>query len=230
VKVKKFSALNSHAMRDIAETNRGIFPMSNTVFTETQPVGDSTHPALANNIFANLDALRLSPDAAAVAGTSEVLSHVPIRKPNRHEFFRTRPEPQMWFDTGIFEDKEERETFFVTPAMREALVGEIKPVLLVPTMTRQGVMLLWPLKLPTEGPGRSWAETARQAAELAKTKWMRIAPDMGLGGYRIYQAEGELSDPVWPDKPLPEIMQIAFRDRVVDSENHPVVRRLRGLA
>jgi hypothetical protein len=39
-----------------------------------------------------------------------------------------------------------------------------------------------------------------------------------------------LSDPVWPDKPLPEIMQIAFRDRVVDSENHPVVRRLRGLA
>jgi hypothetical protein len=53
---------------------------------------------------------------------------------------------------------------------------------------------------------------------------------MGLGGYRIYYAQGELSEPEWPDKPLAEILQIAFRDRIVDSENHPVVRRLRGLA
>jgi len=183
------------------------------------------------DIFSNLEALRLSPDAAAFEGTSEILSHVPVRKPNRHEFFRTRAEPEYWFDTGIFEDKEERETFFVTPPMREALVGEIKPVLLVPTITRQGVVLLWPLKLPTEGQRHNgWMETARQAAELAKTRWVRFAADMGLGGYRIYQAEGDLSEPEWPDKPLAEILQIAFRDRIVDSENHPVVRRLRGLA
>ena len=115
-------------------------------------------------------------------GTSEILSHVPVRKPNRHEFFRTRPEPEFWFDTGVFEDREERETFFVTPQMREALVGEIKPVLLVPTITRQGVLLLWPLKLPTEGQRHSgWMETAREAAELAKTKWVRVAADMCAG-------------------------------------------------
>jgi len=196
---------------------------SNTVL-ETAAVSN-------NDIFANLDALRLSPDAASVNGTTEVLSHIPLRKPNRHEFFRTRVEPESWFDTGIFEDKEEREVFFVTPAMREALVGEIRPVILVPTLTRQGVLLLWPLKLPMEGMRHnSWADTARQAAEMAKAKWVRLAPDMGLGGYRIYVAEGELPEPQWPDKPLNEIMQIAFRDRVVDSENHPVVRRLRGRA
>jgi hypothetical protein len=39
-----------------------------------------------------------------------------------------------------------------------------------------------------------------------------------------------LSEPVWPDKPLTEIMAIAFRDRIVDSEDHPVVGRLRGRA
>jgi hypothetical protein len=117
------------------------------------------------------------------------------------------------FGTGVYEDKEERETFFVTPSMREALVGEIRPVLLVPTITRQSVLLLWPLKLPMEGQRHNpWAETAREAAELAKTKWVRLAADMGLGGYRFYQAEGDLSEPVWPDKPLTEIMRIAFRD------------------
>jgi hypothetical protein len=200
--------------------------MDNSSNTVVETAAGST-----NDIFANLDALRLSSDAAAINGTTEILSHIPLRKPNRHEFFRTRPEPEMWFDTGIFEDKEEREVFFVTPTMREALVGEIRPVILVPTITRQGVLLLWPLKLPMEGMRHnSWADTARQAAELAKTKWIRLAPDMGLGGYRIYVAEGELSEPQWPDKPLNEIMQIAFRDRIVDSENHPVVRRLRGLA
>jgi hypothetical protein len=91
--------------------------VANTTFSEGRPIE-------ANNIFRNLESLRLSPDAAAVVGSSEILSHVPIRKPNRHEFFRTPHEPGMWFDTGIFEDKEERDTFFVTPDMREALVGE----------------------------------------------------------------------------------------------------------
>ena len=118
--------------------------MVNTANTADTIVGAAT--GCSNNIFANLDALRLSPDAAAVCGTTEVLSHIPLRKPNRHEFFRTRVEAEMWFGTGIFEDKEEREVFFVTPAMREALIGEIRPVVLCPAITRQGVLLLWPLK------------------------------------------------------------------------------------
>jgi hypothetical protein len=53
------------------------------------------------------------------------LSHVPVRKPNRHEFVRTRFEPEFWFGTGVFEDKEERETFIVTPSMREACFLEL---------------------------------------------------------------------------------------------------------
>jgi hypothetical protein len=207
----------------IESSNNIILPFENKPAVEVRSV--------PGDIFDDIDALRLSPDAAAVAGTTEILSHVPVRKPSRHEFFRTRPDAESWFDTGVFEDKEEHETFFVTPRMREALVGEIKPVLLVPTITRQGVLLLWPLKLPVEGQRHNaWTETAREAAELAKTRWVRLASDMLLRGNRIYQAEGELSDPIWPDKPLPELMRIAFKDRIVDTENHPVVRRLRGLA
>jgi hypothetical protein len=193
--------------------------------------GDPNQGSGQADIFSDLDSLRLSSDAAAVIGATEVLSHVPVRKPNRHEFFRVRPEPEYWLDTGVFEDREERETFFVAPRMRDALLGEIKPVLLVPTITRQRVLFLWPIKLPTEGQRfNGWTETAREAAELARTRWVRLVADMGLSGYRIYQAQGELSDPEWPDKSLQELLQIAFRDRIVDSDNHPVVRRLRGLA
>ena len=115
--------------------------------------------------------------------------------------------------------------------MRDALVGEIKPVLLVTAITRQSTVFIWPLALPSEGGRRNdWHETAREAAELAKKAWVRLSADMSLGAYRIYRAEGALSDPTWPEKSLNELLEIAFKDRIIDREDHPVVRRLRGLA
>ena len=185
----------------------------------------------AGSIFDNLAAIRLSPAAAATAGTSEVLRHVPVRKPSRTEFVRVHPDAEMQIATGVFVDREEREVFFVVPELRAELAGELKPVLLVTATTRQGMVLLWPVALPdASGRRNAWAETAREACELAKVSWVRLVADMSLGAYRIYEAEGQLSDPVWPDKPLPELLKLGFKDRIIDRADHPVVRRLRGLS
>src|SRR5215204_7779476 len=122
-----------------------------------------------NSIFSDLAALRISPDTTT-GGTREILSHVPVRKPNKHDFFRVHPSPEMSLATAIFDDKDEREVFFVEPSMREALLGETKPVLLVPFITRQGVVGIWPITLPGDGGRRNdWHETARDAAERGKT-------------------------------------------------------------
>jgi hypothetical protein len=183
------------------------------------------------SVFDNIDALRLSPEFAAAAGTREILKHVPVRKPSRTEFFRVHPDADMALATGVFIDKEEREVFFVAPAMRAELAGEIKPVALMTCITRQGVVFLWPVPLPDEsGRRNAWSETAREAAELAKTAWVRMAADMSMGAYRIYMAEGQLSDPVWPDKTLSQLLEIGFKDRIIDRDTHPVVKRLRGLS
>ena len=56
-----------------------------------------------------------------------------------------------------------------------------------------------------------------------------MAPDMSLGAYRIYTAEGQLSEPVWPDKSLTELLKLGFKDKVINSAEHPVIRKLRGL-
>jgi hypothetical protein len=63
----------------------------------------------AGSIFDNLAAIRLSPEAAATAGTSEVLRHVPVRKPSRTEFVRVHPDAEMQIASGVFVDREERE-------------------------------------------------------------------------------------------------------------------------
>jgi hypothetical protein len=186
---------------------------------------------ISKSIFTNLDALRLSPESLSLAGTTEVLTHVPIRKPARPEFVRINPDPAMTLATAIYDDKEERETFLVMPAMQIELVGELKPVLLCQAINRQNVVFIWPVPLPdVTGKRNSWSESARDAAELAKTHWVRMAADMSLGAYRVYRAEGALSEPVWPDRTLSELLEIAFTGRVIDRVDHPVIQRLRGLA
>jgi hypothetical protein len=63
---------------------------------------------METSVFANLDALRLSPEAAATIGTHEVLTHVPVRKPSRTEWVRVHPAEDMQIATGVFIDREER--------------------------------------------------------------------------------------------------------------------------
>jgi hypothetical protein len=151
-----------------------------------------------------------------------------VRKPNRHEFVRVHSE--FVLDTTVFTDKEEDESYLVAPSMRAALVGEARPALLVPGMTRQNALFIWPVPLPNEDGRRNlWTDTAQEAMHLAREHWVRLVPDMGLSAYRIYRAEGQLSDPVWPDKAFEELLEIAFKDHVIDTPDHPVVRRLRGL-
>jgi len=200
-----------------------------TAITPHEPNQNGSQPVTnaANSLFHDLAALRLD-GAGTTAGAVEVLTHVPVRKPNRHEFFRVHPDDRL--DTTVFTDKEERESYFVTPAMRGALVGEARPVILVPAITRQNTLFIWPVPLPGEDGRRNpWTDTAQEAMRLAQEHWVRLMPDMGLSAYRIFRAEGQLSDPVWPDKPFAELLEIAFRDRAIDSSDHPVVRRLRGL-
>jgi len=51
---------------------------------------------------------------------------------------------------------------------------------------------------------------------------------MALGAYDLNEATSNLPDPEWPDLSFQDILQIAFRNHIVDHADHPVVQRLRG--
>lgn len=184
------------------------------------------------SIFDNLDELRLD---TSLTTTVAYLGHVPVRKPGRVEFVRTHPDPAMSLASTVYVDEDERETYFVAPPARPLLLGYLKSVLLLTCISRQGVTFLWPVPLPDEeggggGRGRAWGDTARQAADLARSSWLRIKADMALGGYQIHLAEGALPDPVWPDKTFQQLLAIAFRNRIIDGSDHPIIRKHRGLS
>jgi hypothetical protein len=182
-----------------------------------------------SGIFHDLEALKIQQHEAGLAGSTEVLMRVPVRKPQRDEYFRVRPGDE--FTTVLYEDRVARVNYFITPAMLPLLraVSNVSVVTLVPFITRQKMLGIFPLKLATDAIGdNGWQTTAMAAAQLAKTKWVRMQADMALSGYRIFSAEGQLSEPEWPDTPFNELLDIAFKDYVIASEDHPVLNRIMG--
>jgi hypothetical protein len=190
-------------------------------------------PALAakKNIFADLTALKLSYGEGILAGAKEYLSKLPVRKATRQEFWRAHPDEGMALVTSAIEDKETREYYIIAPDMVPSMLalGEVVAVKFIPAITRQGVLLLVPAKLPGEASSNTaWQDTMLLAVERAKTKWVRVSADMALGAYRIFEALGELSEPEWPKMTLNEMLEISFKGRVIDSEDHPIFNKLLG--
>ena len=113
-----------------------------------------------------------------------VLVSVPVRKPNRQEFFRTHPEPDMTLAAAVLEFKQDRQSFIVSPELAPYLPGEAAAKLLIPALTNHGALVLWPIRLPDEqGRLDDWNAVALEVAERAKTKWVRLMANMGAGTY-----------------------------------------------
>ncbi len=66
------------------------------------------------------------------------------------------------------------------------------------------------------------------AAAMARDSWVRVAANMHLGAYDVYTASGQLADPDWPETPFRELLATAFKDKLIDTLDHPVLRKLRG--
>jgi hypothetical protein len=61
------------------------------------------------------------------------------------------------------------------------------------------------------------------AVRRAMDVWVRIRANREAKSYELVVAPGDLSEPV-----AQQLIEIAFKDRVIDSEGHPALRRLRG--
>ncbi len=49
-----------------------------------------------------------------------------------------------------------------------------------------------------------------------------------LGAYEIYEAEGNLGDPKFPDLSMEGIIDIAFKNKIISDLDHPLLKQLRG--
>ena len=173
--------------------------------------------------------LRLSQAFVETAGVKKPLTTVPVRKPSPQDFVRVHPDPGFRENFAIIELKDEREEYIVMTDLVSALNSELVPKTLFTAINRQGTVFLWPVRLPSpDGKDLDWWRSAREAAELAMKSWVRVRANMNLGAYDTFQAESVIAEPEWPQLGFWDLIKIAFRDRLVDRIDHPVIKRLRG--
>ncbi len=156
-------------------------------------------------------------------------------KPSKQEFIRVRPGSEWTTKAASLELKDERETYIITAdtqaeLARSELASEVCPVRIFVAITAQGNLFLWPVKLAKLASRENeWHRSAMDAAEKAMTTWVRIVPNQQAKGYDLYEPVATFPEPVWPDgMTLMDLIRGAFKDRIIASLEHPVLKRLRG--
>jgi hypothetical protein len=182
--------------------------------------------------FDDLETFKLAMKEAGLEGAQEQLATVQVRKPPAEDFVRVHPDKAMTIPVALHEGRDNftSEYYVVLPKVLSTMMdlrGAFYAQLHV-TVTPSGTVMLWPVKLPTGGAGNPWYESALRGAEMAKNDWIRIFADPGQKQYRLVKAPGVFAEPAFPDKSLNELLKIAFKGRVIDSDDHPICRRLRG--
>lgn len=179
----------------------------------------------------NLNALRLPQNFGESLGVRKAITRVPVRKPNKTDFFRVRPGEEWRFQTMILEIKDEGETYVLMPEVWGAIHELLRPAMLHVGIDRRNNVFLIPIPLPGEdGRRNSWHQSMAEIVEIAADKWVRTAANKGVGGYDVYIAEAKLPEPEWPDLTLDELVEIAFRDKIISSTEHPIIRQLLGVS
>lgn len=188
-------------------------------------------PKKAPNPF-DPESLRINSALATSGGAEKLLLVVNVQKPSKQAFVRVNPDPALRIPMALLELKEEQETYAVAPAVAELVPGEVRFVELRLAVTQQGTPFLWPVPLPsTNRADNAWSMTARTAAERAETAWVRLTANMNAQCYDVHVAQLSAAEPAWPNKTLSDLLELAFGNgHLIDSLDHPVIKRLLGKA
>jgi hypothetical protein len=227
---------HNHSTKEasMTDTNDNIDLVQNPkekAMTSNDSDAETIHAAAAVPSAKTIDfnAIR-SRDFADPADVTSLVTRVPVRRPSGHTFVRVHPNKDYRFPVDLIELPEEDETYLIYSNEVAAALDEVrKPCMLYAAINRQGTLFLWPVKLPRGNKKLvAWHTSATEAAEKAMKVWVRINADMSLGAYKITIARGAIPDPEWPNLTFEELLRIAFRDRLVDTLTHPLVRRYLG--
>lgn len=211
--------------------NRSI-PDANTSPTPGVDPFDTSALGTPANIFGedlDLTKLALSQNFAQLAGVKRIITTVPVRKPNNQQFVRVRPGSDWSIQALTLTLKDGGDTYFVHPQLYAELAQEVRPKLLYLYVTRDGSACLWPVNMPgDDGRLDAWSQSAHSAAKLAQSSWMRVAANFTVGAYETYQAANLVDEPLWPELSMREILNLAFKDKLITTLDHPIIKGLRG--
>lgn len=194
---------------------------------ENAPVPTTASKPEVNKTFdlSELEGLKL-PDTLVKITSTKQITNIQIRRPLKTDWVRTRPDGTFG-PIGVITTPEDRATFTLAPGIAAMLDrGEYDVVMLHWAITTTGTVFFWPVRVTERTDG--WAESMRKAIALSEGTWVRVVADMAAGEYQVHTPDGDLPPPLWPsDLTFTAALKLATK-RMIDSQDHPVLRRLRG--
>lgn len=178
----------------------------------------------------NFAEFKLSQDFDSMAGVDKITSTILVDKPQGDVFFRVRSGIEWHPKVFLLVSTEDRETYLIHPEVRQYVPRLAKPTILYTSIKRSGALFFLPVKLPSlVSKSNSWLESRMMAVEHAKKGWVRMESNEKDSVYDIFEVSCDIPDPEWPtDMDCDDMLDIAFKDRVIRKPDHPVIMKIRG--
>jgi hypothetical protein len=203
-------------------------PSSTGVARATKPKGKAPIPkpdALREKRKHDIAGFRLRQDLI-----DEVQAMVDKTKPKVQ-----RPAPGTWFRVhpgaefvGAFRILNDNGTFWlVYPGVGVPVKEMIYHAALYLCESLAGVLTLWPVKVVEPGEElNDWPASAHRIAEVAKMKAVRVFSNHEAGSYSCRESPKRYPALVPPNESYEELVERAFGERIIDSDDHPKIRKL----
>ena len=208
---------------------------------DMMPPEDVAEPRSTVDVSAEALGAKLILPAGHGVGAAKMVKRtlrIKAKKPNPRRFIRVHSE--MVAQVAIFidpndEESFEREPYVVLGEVAEELGGDDVVTNTVYVYAyRTGSLGLWLCPMPREGfrRGDVWATTRLEVAEKAKATWLRCHQSDDGEGYAYTEPVDVFPEPQWDrwlrGRSMLQLLGIAFKDRVIDSLEHPVIREFDG--
>lgn len=194
--------------------------------SELKLAPESVEVVPSTKCASTIKTLRLSQDYESLTDVKQVVTEVTIGKPNKQTFFRVHPEWKAVYPLLELKATMKSEYYIVAPNAATEIEDEVHPRILVPLITRDGRLYLWPLRVGNGERLDNAASSSLAAMQVAKKKWIKLV--WRGHSFVTMAAKKDLSSPEWPDISFDEMLEIGFKDRVIDSPDHAVIKSLIG--
>ena len=182
-----------------------------------------------------LEQIKVSQDFAQNIQTTTTLVPANLRfdKPPKKAFFRVMGDEDnkpKFFQVGVLEFEEGRERYIVHPSLHAKLYEHLQFRALYVYVTRHKMTGVWPVGLAKgDQQLNSWPRSAHQIASDAVGSWVQMCSGDGSYYANKPQSPENFPEPEWPEIGFHEIIEMAVKERYIDSMDHKVVKQLYGI-
>jgi hypothetical protein len=178
------------------------------------------------SVFADLANILIT-DGEDGFGDEQFTSTVRFGKPNDQTYVRCRPGDDRKANVWCVKDKNSMGKIYVVhKRMLPQLGPHCKRFVLREAITSNKISIVWPAPLNSGNRENPSGDAHRRVQDQSEHEWVRLWWDEERNTFQGNRPLVDLGDPEWPDKSFAMLIEEALKGNIIDSEDHPVYRRI----